>query len=257
MTPNLCTRLGPYEVPDPRGMRSGGCMLLTYESRHVGDIAVVTCRGSIADGNELTALQRHTNDLFRETAYIVADLSAVDYIDSSGVGVLVRLHTKARSAGGDLKLCALPARIAEVLRLTRLVSIFGTYGTQAEAIAACYEAAPSPQSPVAFKTNVLCVDGSPDVLAYVRELLKGAGYGVLTVTNIADAVVLSTATRPNLVVISAALRSTSGAHVFINSGGEARRPAVIELPPEFSRDEAGHAARDLLERVRSAMADLG
>jgi anti-sigma B factor antagonist len=232
-------------------------MLLTYESRHVGDIAVVTCRGSIAEGKELAALQRYAGDLLRETAYIVADLGAVDFIDSDGVGLLVRLHTKARSAGGDLKLCALPARIAEVLRMTHLITIFGTYSTQAEAIAACYEAAPSSQPLVTLKTNVLCVDGSPDVLAYVRELLKGAGYGVLTVTNIADAVVLSTATRPKLVVISAALRSTSAAQVFTNSGGGARGPAVIELPPEFSRHEAGHAAQDLLERVRSAMAALG
>jgi len=232
-------------------------MLLTYESRHVGDITVVTCRGSFADGQELAALQRYADDLLGETAHIVADLGAVEFIDSCGVGSLVRLHSKARRAGGDLKLCGLPTRVAEVLRLTHLLSIFGTYATQAEAIAACYEAAPSLQSLVTVETDVLCVDGSPDVLAYLRELLKGAGYGALTVTNIADAVVLSTATRPKLVVISAALRSTSGAHVFTDAGGGARRPAVIELPPEFSRLEAGHAARDLLERVRSAMAALG
>ena len=229
-------------------------MLLTYESRHVGDIAVVTCRGSFADGRELAALHRYADDLLQETVHIVADLGAVEYIDSSGVGSLVRLHTKARRAGGDLKLCALPTRIAEVLRLTHLLSIFGTYGTQAEAIAACYDARPSLQSLAVSETNVLCVDGSPDVLAYLRELLKGAGYGVLTVTNMADAVVLSTATRPRLVVISAALGSTSGARALSNSDGGARRPVVIELPPEFSRLEAGHAARDLLEKVRSAMA---
>ncbi len=232
-------------------------MLLTYESRHVGDIAVVACRGSIAESKESAALQQYVDGLLRETPYIVADLGAVDFIDSCGVGLLLRLHTKARSAGGDLKLCALPARIAEVLRVTHLLTIFGTYGTQAEAIAACYDAAPSSHSQVTFQTNVLCVDGSRDVLAYVRELLKGAGYGVLTVTNIADAVVLSTATRPKLVIISAALRATSGAQAFTNSSGGARRPAVIELPHEFSKDEAGHAARDLLERVRSAMAALG
>jgi anti-sigma B factor antagonist len=232
-------------------------MLLTYESREVGDITVVTCRGSIAESKELAALQQRVHDLLRETPHIVADLGAVDFIDSSGVGLLLRLHTKAQRAGGDLRLCALPARIAEVLRVTHLAPIFATYATQSEAISARYEAAPSSPSPVTVKTNVLCVDGSPDVLAYVRELLKGAGYGVLTVTNIADAVVLSTATRPNLVIISAALRSTSGAQAFVNSSGGAPRPAVIELPPEFSKDEAGHAARDLLEKVRSAIAALG
>jgi anti-sigma B factor antagonist len=231
--------------------------LLTYESRQVGDITVVTCRGSIAEGRELAALQQYVDDLLRETPYIVADVGAVDYIDSSGVGLLLRLQTKAHRAGGDLKLCAVPARIAEVLRVTHLMSIFGTYGTQAEAIAACYEATPSSDSLVPIKIDVLCVDGSRDVLAYVRALLKGAGFGVLTVTNIADALVVATATRPKLVIISAALRSTSGAQAFTSSSAEPRRPSVIELPPEFSKDEAGHAARDLLERVRSAVAALG
>ena len=233
-------------------------MLLTYESRHVGDIRVVTCRGSIAEGRELAALQQDVGESLRETPYIVADVGAVDFIDSCGVGFLVRLHTKAQRAGGGLKLCALPARIGEVLRVTHLATIFGIYGTQAEAISACYEAASSSSSDslVSTKPDVLCVDGSPNVLAYVRELLKGAGFGVLTVTNIPDALVLTTATRPKLVIISAALRSSSGAEAFTSSS-EPRTPPVIELPYEFSKDEAGHAGRDLLERVRSAMAALG
>ena len=232
-------------------------MLLTYESRHVGDITVITCRGSIAEGRELAALQQHVDEVLPETPYIVGDLGAVDFIDSSGIGFLVRLHAKAQRAGGDLKLCALPARVAEVLRVTNMVTIFGTYATQAEAIAACYETAPSADSTVTIKPDVLCVDGSPNVLAYVREVLKGAGFGVLTVTNIPDALVLSTATRPKLVIISAALRSMSGAQAFTSASEGPRRPSVIELPHEFSKDEAGHAARDLLERVRSAMAALG
>jgi anti-anti-sigma factor len=231
-------------------------MLLTYESRHLGDIRVVMCRGSIAEGTELAALQQYVDDSLRETPYIVADVGAVDFIDSCGVGFLVRLHTKAQRAGGGLKLCALPARIAEILRVTHVATIFGIYGTQTEAIAACYEAAPSSGSLVPIQPDVLCVDGSPNVLAYVRELLKGAGFGVLTVTNIPDALVLSTATRPKLVIISAALRSSSAAQAFTSSSEGPRTPSVIELPHGFSKDEAGHAARDLLERVRSAMAAL-
>ena len=232
-------------------------MLLMYESRHVGDITVITCRGSIAEGKELAILQQHVSDWLRETAYIVTDLSAVDFIDSSGIGYLVRLHAKAQRAGGDLKLCALPARVAEVLRMTNLTSLFGVYGSQAEAIAACYQAAKSSQSPVTFQTDILCVDESPDALAYLRELLKRAGFGVLTATNIADAAVLLTTTRPKLVIISAALRSITGVDSFTKSSGGARRPTVIDLPQDFSKDEAGHAARDLLARVQSAMAALG
>ena len=231
----------------------GGGMLLTYESRHVGDISVVTCRGSITESRELAALQQNLDESLRETPHIVADIGAVDFIDSCGVGFLVRLHVKAQRAGGGLKLCALPARIADVLQVTHVATIFGIYGSQAEAIAACYEAVPLSDSPVSIKPDVLCVDASPNVLAYVRELLRGAGFAVLTVTNIADALVLSTATRPKLVIISAALRSSSAAQAFSGSSAGTRTPSVIELPPEFSKDEAGHAARELLESVRSAM----
>jgi hypothetical protein len=66
--------------------------LLTYERRHVGDITVVMCRGPIAEGRDLAALQQEVDDVLPETPYIVADLGAVDFIDSSG------MHAKAQRA---------------------------------------------------------------------------------------------------------------------------------------------------------------
>ncbi len=65
---------------------------------------VVMMRGLVSDG----------------CARVVVDLSATDFIDSSGLGALVSSLKLARQAGGDLRLAATTAQVDTVLRLTNL-----------------------------------------------------------------------------------------------------------------------------------------
>src|SRR4051794_40859682 len=85
-------------------------MPLSVQSRPVGDVTVITCRGRIIEGPESAALQEHVGVQSHDRC-IVLNLCEVDFIDSSGLGLLVRLLTRCRAAGGDLKLCAVPGRI--------------------------------------------------------------------------------------------------------------------------------------------------
>ncbi len=104
---------------------------------------------------------------------------------------------------------------------------------------------------VSLEVDMLCVHTSPDVLAYARELLKRAGFGVTTTANISDARMLLRATRPRVLVIPSEWRSA-----LIEFSGDKRdtRVAVIEWPAEFSTEDPGEAARHLLEQVSRVLA---
>jgi anti-sigma B factor antagonist len=59
---------------------------------------------------------------------VIVDLSQVNYIDSSGLGTLLATYISAKSAGCDLKLINLTQRIKDLLHLTRLASVFESWG---------------------------------------------------------------------------------------------------------------------------------
>jgi anti-sigma B factor antagonist len=60
---------------------------------------------------------------------LVLDLSALDFIDSTGLGVLVGALRRARSDGGDIRLAALPASIGRVFSVTGLDQVFRVFPT--------------------------------------------------------------------------------------------------------------------------------
>lgn len=70
-----------------------------------------------------------------ERTRIVLDLTEVDFVDSTGLGVLVGALRRTRTAGGDLRLACTNARILKVLEITGLDSIFTVAGTVEDVVA--------------------------------------------------------------------------------------------------------------------------
>ena len=63
-----------------------------------------------------------------DTARIVLDLTDLAYMDSRGLGMLIRLFVSAKSAGCDLELINLSPRIRELFGVTNLLSVFAMCG---------------------------------------------------------------------------------------------------------------------------------
>jgi len=227
---------------------------LSFEDHLADDITVVKCTGRIVEGVASSALLKHVNDLVVENPYVLLDLGAVDFIDSSGLGLLLRCLLRARNANGVFKVCGDSPRIREALKITKLDSVIELYATEAEAIAAFYVSSSAKDAP-ALKATVLCAEQSIDVLAYVGALLRQAGYPVVTTGNLADGLTLLTATRPKLVVIGATLRAARDTRAAEAFNKLADTFAVIELPAEFSSHDAGEAGRRFLDRVRAILGD--
>jgi len=223
---------------------------LSFHSRPVGDVIVLECRGRIVEGAESAALLENIDTLLAMHSHVLLHLGGVDFIDSSGLGLLVRVVTRAGNAAGRLALCAVSPRIRDVLRVTRLHMILETFEGEADAIAGFYQRPAGRDRPFQAP-QILCVEKSADVLVYVRELLRQAGHSVVATGNLPDALTLLTATRPKLVVIGAdlrALRDTRAASTF-NQRADAL--PVIELLTDFSRNDAGEAGRRLLGQVNA------
>lgn len=175
-------------------------MPLELEVRRVGDVALVKCKGRIVSGDESQLLQKKVTELMQTDRQMVLHLGEVTFLDSSGLGLLVRLAGMMRAARGDMKLCSLTRDIAHVVKITNLRQVLDTHDSEESAIAAFYEYRQSdPLRPSGPK--LVCFDESEDVLALVRELARQAGYAPVTTCNMVDARVLIKATKPALIVV--------------------------------------------------------
>jgi len=217
----------------------------------VGDVTVITCSGRIVAGDESTSLQSALDELMPFSPHILLHLGAVDFIDSAGLGLLARYLTRVQNASGSLRICAVSAKIDDVLRITRLKAVFQPYDTEADSIAAAHHVDRS--DPGLSEPDVLCVDPSDDLLAYLRELLKEAGYRAITAANLPDALILLKATGPRAVVIGAELRAMRGTRAADEFTKLTASGDVIELPVGFSARDAADAATDLLDAVRRSL----
>ena len=224
-------------------------MPLSFRSRIVGDVTVVRCDGAIVEGAESAALRQHVNEVLEHTLAIVLDLGGVDFIDSGGLGLLIRIL--ARTGQDRLKLCGLTSRVSETLRITRLATVFDCHESEAEAIAAFYaDSVRSSERSTFAAPNVLCVEGSAELLTYVQEVLRQAGVRVMTANNLPDAVTLLKAMSPKGVVVSRELRSAGAPGTVEAFNRFLEALTVVELPADFARRDPGETGPELVERVR-------
>jgi anti-sigma B factor antagonist len=73
--------------------------------------------------------------LLKQTNRVVLQLAGIQQIDSEGLAALVGLFISARNRGGELKLAELSPKSRDLLRVTRLDEVFGSYKSEREAIA--------------------------------------------------------------------------------------------------------------------------
>jgi anti-sigma B factor antagonist len=97
--------------------------VLTLEIEHDGNTAVVKCHGRLVAGTT-EELYQEVKRLLPQTKVVVVDLAELTYVDSSGLGTLVRLQATVRRQGCEFKLLHLGKQLRNVLKLTNLLSVF-------------------------------------------------------------------------------------------------------------------------------------
>jgi len=228
---------------------------LRLETRPIGEVYVVQCCGRLVSGNEVFTLHSQVHDAIEKYGDVVLQLDKVEFIDSSGLGAIMRLVQAARAKGGDMKLCGLTPKIRKILELTHLISQFETYGCMEEAITAAYLGSRySPGKAGDVRPRIVCVYASLDVCAFLREILCGAGFNALTTTAIDDAPILLKATKAKLAVVSSRIQIVRGRPLRQAFQEIVPDVQILTLDEHFATEDPGEAAEKLLKDVNAMVA---
>jgi anti-sigma B factor antagonist len=108
---------------------------MQIEERVVNDVTILDLKGKITLGDGDEALKEKINSLVQQNRRrILLNLADVPYIDSAGLGEVVRTYTTVSRQGGQLKLVNLTKRITDLLSITKLLTVFDTFDSEAEAL---------------------------------------------------------------------------------------------------------------------------
>jgi len=109
---------------------------LSLSTRKQGDHAVLSVGGEIDVYTAPQLRQRLIELVEQGSQHIVVDMEQVEFLDSTGLGVLVGGLKRVRALDGSLRLVCAQERILKIFRITGLEKVFGIYATVDEAVAA-------------------------------------------------------------------------------------------------------------------------
>ena len=108
---------------------------MNISNKEIDGVSVVALNGRIVLGEESNLLREKVKSLIAEgKKKIVLNMSNVTYIDSAGLGILVAAHVSSKTQGAALHLSNLGHKFHDVLQLTRLLTVFSVYDSEAAAI---------------------------------------------------------------------------------------------------------------------------
>ena len=103
--------------------------------RQVEDVYILDLHGKILIGEGDDTLRDAVSRLVQnEKKKILLNLADVPYVDSAGLGEIVRCYTTVSRNGGRLKLVNLTKKIHDLLAITKLLTVFETYDSEAEGV---------------------------------------------------------------------------------------------------------------------------
>ncbi|MBM3751467.1 MAG: STAS domain-containing protein [Acidimicrobiia bacterium] len=108
---------------------------MQIEERQVGEVMILDLKGKITLGEGDEVLKDKVNSLILQNKKrILLNLADVPYIDSAGLGEIVRTYTTVSRQGGQLKLVNLTKRITDLLMITKLLTVFETFDVEQDAL---------------------------------------------------------------------------------------------------------------------------
>ena len=108
---------------------------MQIEERAVGDVVVLDLKGKITLGEGDELLKDKVNSLVNQgKKKIILNLGGVPYMDSAGLGEVVRTYTTVSRQSGSLKLLNVTKRINDLLSITKLLTVFETFESENDAV---------------------------------------------------------------------------------------------------------------------------
>ncbi len=99
-------------------------------------VAIVDLKGKILIGDGIDILREEINNLIEEKeTKILLNFANVPYLDSTGLGEVVRSYTSVKKSGGSIKIINLTQKVEDLLSVTKLITVFDTFEDEDKAIA--------------------------------------------------------------------------------------------------------------------------
>jgi anti-sigma B factor antagonist len=108
---------------------------MKVKQRERDGVTILDISGDITIGKGDVTLRKEISELVHlERKKILLNLRKVDFIDSSGIGEIVRSLTTIQKNGGILKLLHLESKVRDLFTITRLITVFETFENEKEAV---------------------------------------------------------------------------------------------------------------------------
>ena len=108
---------------------------MTITERKSGNVTILDVEGKILLGEGDVQLKRKIDELIeRKETKLVINLANVPYMDSGGLGEIVRSYTTVKRSDGDLKLLNATKRIQDLLTITKLITVFESFDDEESAV---------------------------------------------------------------------------------------------------------------------------
>jgi anti-sigma B factor antagonist len=110
---------------------------MQLEQRIVGNVAIIKINGDVTlnKGGDVLLKDKIQSLLHQDFRNLLIDLSAVSYVDSAGLGELVQAYVTTKNRGGQLRLLNPTKRLKDLLVVTKLLTVFEAYDSEADALA--------------------------------------------------------------------------------------------------------------------------
>lgn len=108
---------------------------MTIEERPTDGVMILDLKGKLTIGDDVELVKDKINSLIQQgEKKLLLNLADVPYVDSAGLGEIVRTYTTVNRQGGSLKLLHLTKRIEDLLAITKLLTVFDTFDSEQDAI---------------------------------------------------------------------------------------------------------------------------
>jgi len=109
---------------------------MKLSTRKTGNVVIIDIEGKVVLGEGDVEVKKTVDDLLnRGNKKFILNLAKVPYLDSAGLGEIIRCYTTLRKSGGNFKLLSPNRRIVDLLTITKLLDVFDSYDNESAAVA--------------------------------------------------------------------------------------------------------------------------
>jgi anti-sigma B factor antagonist len=108
---------------------------MKIEKRKIGNVTVFDLKGKILFGDGIDELRQSINTAIKDKEkQLVLNFAEVPYLDSTGMGEVVRSYTTLKKEGGTVKIANLTNKVKDLMMVTKLITVFETFESENEAV---------------------------------------------------------------------------------------------------------------------------